>query len=195
MAIFHSLYQKLINLSQHKHASRYLAGISFAESSLFPIPPDVMLIPMTLAKVEKAWYYAMITTVASVLGGLLGYAIGYHLLVLILPWLQQTSYWSGYLAATTWIQHHGLWILIAAGAIPIPYKFFTIGAGALQVPLVPFIIASFIGRLARFYLVSALLVWRGERMHEFIIKNSERIGWFSLFLLVIIVLCLHWFGA
>ena len=180
MAIFAALYSKVLEWSKHKHAPRYLAGLSFAESSVLPLPPDLMLVPMTLAQIDKAWYFAFITTVSSVLGGIVGYFLGYFFFELLEPTLIHSSYWQPYQQVMHWVNSKGLYLLLIAGLLPIPYKIFTIGAGALQVPFFPFLIASCIGRAVRFYLVSGMLVWKGESMHGFIVKYVERIGWFII---------------
>ena len=100
----------------------YLSGLSFAESSFFPIPPDVMLAPMSMAQPGRAWRYAALTTLASVLGGLLGYLIGYYAFDLIQPWLQESHYWSKYLVAREWFEEWGFWAILVAGFSPIPTR-------------------------------------------------------------------------
>jgi len=176
--------------AKHPHANRYLAGLSFAESSFFPIPPDVMLAPMSLAKPDKAWRYALLTTVASVLGGIFGYLIGMFAFDLIEPWLHKLGYWSRYTNAVTWFETWGIWIVFLAGFSPIPYKIFTITAGALSMAFLPFVLASVIGRGARFYLVAGLMVWGGQRMEDMLQKYIDRLGW--LLILVVIVGYIIW---
>jgi membrane protein YqaA with SNARE-associated domain len=102
--IFGPLYDKVLAWSQHSHAPRYLAGLSFAESSFFPIPPDVLLAPMVLAQRDKAFRYALITTLASVAGGLFGYALGYFAIESVSGWMQQFGYWEGYLRVQEWFE-------------------------------------------------------------------------------------------
>nr|WP_305907053.1 YqaA family protein [Methylomarinum sp. Ch1-1]MDP4519771.1 YqaA family protein [Methylomarinum sp. Ch1-1] len=148
--MFQKLYDKALHWSRHRHASKYLAALSFAESSFFPIPPDVMLAPMSLSQPKKAWRLALLTTVASVLGGMLGYAIGYFMFDSIAPWLQQSRYWEKYQLAEAWFQQWGVWAVFVAGFSPIPYKVFTIAAGALQMLFPPFVLASMVGRGAFF---------------------------------------------
>lgn len=180
MAIFAALYNKVLEWAKHKHAPRYLAGLSFVESAVLPLPPDLMLVPMTLAQIDKAWYFAFITTLFSVLGGIVGYCLGYFFFELLEPTLIHSAYWQPYQQVMHWVHHKGIYLLLVAGLLPIPYKIFTIGSGALQVAFIPFLIASIIGRAVRFYLVSGVLVWKGERMHHFIVKYVEQIGWFLL---------------
>ncbi len=183
--MFKKLYDKVIQFSKHRHATKYLAALSFAESSFFPVPPDVMLAPMVLAQQEKAWRLALITTMASVLGGMLGYAIGYFLFDMIQPWLEGTHYWSKYQLAEQWFKDWGFWAIFIAGFSPIPYKVFTIAAGTLSMLFLPFVFASFFGRGARFFLVAGLLAWGGERFESKLRQYMDIIGWFVVVLLVV----------
>ncbi len=166
MKLFSHLYTKVMQWARHPHASRYLAGLSFAESSFFPIPPDVMLAPMTLANPDKAWNFAALTTIASVVGGLLGYLIGLFAFDLVEPLLQDAGYYPKYLQAKSWFDEWGFWAIFVAGFSPIPYKVFTITAGVIAMALAPFVLASIIGRGARFFLVAALMAWGGEKMER-----------------------------
>jgi membrane protein YqaA with SNARE-associated domain len=175
--MFSSLYDKVLGWSRHPHAPWYLGGLSFAESSFFPIPPDVMLAPMSLARPNKALWYAMLTTVASVVGGVAGYLIGVTLFEVIEPWLHQVGYYDKYLTAKAWFDEWGFWAIFLAGFSPIPYKIFTITAGAIAMPFVPFVIASFIGRGSRFFLVSLLMSWGGENMETKLRHYIDWIGW------------------
>lgn len=177
MKVFTYLYDKTLGWSKHKHAPKYLAGMSFAESSFFPIPPDVMLMPMALAKPEKAMWFAMITTVFSLLGGLFGYFIGYALLDVVLPILESLNYITKYEKAVGFFEEYGFWIVFIAGFSPIPYKLVTIAAGASAMALLPFIIASFIGRGARFFLVAYLMKVGGEKYEPKIRQSVDMIGY------------------
>ena len=177
MKLFQSLYERTMVWSRHPRAPWLLGAVSFAESSFFPIPPDVMLAPMCLANPRKAWHFALLTTLASVAGGLTGYAIGYFAIDLLLPWLQQSRYWSAYQQALQWFDDYGFWAIFVAGFSPIPYKVFTIAAGGLSMALLPFALASIIGRGGRFCLVAALMAWGGERMEASLRKYVDRIGW------------------
>ncbi|NOQ34758.1 MAG: DedA family protein [Methylococcaceae bacterium] len=183
--MFQKLYDKALGWSKHRHASKYLFALSFAESSFFPIPPDVMLAPMSLAQPKKAFNFALWTTIASVLGGMFGYAIGYFLFDSIAPWLQSTHYWDKYLLAESWFKDWGFWAIFIAGFSPIPYKVFTIAAGALQMFFLPFIVASLIGRGARFFLVAMLLAAGGEKLESKLRQYMDIIGWATVILLVI----------
>ena len=174
--------------SRHRHAPRYLAGLSFAESSFFPIPPDVMLAPMCLAQPAKAMHFALLTTVASVLGGLAGWMIGYFAFDAIEPWLRTSSYWGAYQTAQAWFGRWGFWAVLLAGFSPIPYKVFTIAAGVAAMPLLPFVLASILGRGGRFFLVAGLMAWGGPRMEEKLRTYIDRIGWLTVALVAIGVL-------
>ncbi|MGI9202975.1 MAG: YqaA family protein [Woeseiaceae bacterium] len=177
MRLFGPLYDRVLGWARHRHAVRYLAGLSFAESSFFPIPPDVMLGPMCLAERQSAWRLAAITTVASVLGGIAGYAIGYFLFDRVEPWLHEMGYWPAYLEGKEWFASWGVWAVLVAGFSPIPYKIFTITAGVAILNFPGFVIASALGRGARFFLVAGLVVAGGERMEAMLPKYIERIGW------------------
>src|SRR3990167_8629612 len=122
MKIFSYLYHQMLLWSGHQHAKYYLSAVAFAESSFFPIPPDIMLISMGLAKPKNAWHYALITTIFSVLGGCFGYLIGFLGMALIEPYLLASSYAASYFQIQTWFNQWGVWIIFIAGFSPIPYK-------------------------------------------------------------------------
>lgn len=183
MSLFAGLYDRTLKWSRHPRAPRILVGLSFAESSFFPIPPDVMLIPMSLTQPKRAWYFAGITTLASVLGGILGYLLGMFAFELIQPTLEQIGYMDRMRVVQTWFVEWGFWTVFIAGFTPIPYKIFTITAGFSAMAILPFVIASFIGRGARFFLVSGLMVWGGERMEHVIRRYIDRISWIIILLI------------
>ncbi|MGB5623725.1 MAG: YqaA family protein [Gammaproteobacteria bacterium] len=185
MKLFGPLYDKVLAWAAHPKAPWYLGGLSFAESSFFPVPPDVMLAPMTLARPASAFRLAMITTLSSVAGGLAGYAIGHFAFDAVVPWMQSAGYWDAYLRAQAWFAEWGFWAILAAGFSPIPYKVFTIAAGALSMFLLPFVLASVIGRGARFFLVAYLIRWGGEPMEQRLRQNVEILGWIFVALLVL----------
>lgn len=187
MKLFSSLYTKVMNAAEHPKAPTILSVLSFAESSFFPIPPDVMLAPMALRLPARAFWFAFLTTVFSVLGGLAGYAIGYFAFDLIADWLQTTHYWDSYTQAREWFIRWGVWVIFIAGFSPIPYKLFTITAGVMAQPLLPFVLASFIGRGARFYLVAALLKYMGPRVEPMLVKYIEWLGWLFVLLLAAVI--------
>ncbi len=191
MRLFGWIYEKVLRWAAHRHAPWYLGGLSFAESSFFPIPPDVMLAPMSLAQPNKAMRFALITTLTSVAGGLLGYLIGYYALELVAPLIQNAGYWDRYLLAQQWFLTWGFWVVLVAGFSPIPYKVFTIAAGAVSLALLPFVVASLIGRGARFFLVALLVAWGGPKMEPWIKTYIERIGWATVALLLVGVVILR----
>lgn len=188
MRLFSSLYERAMLWARHRHAIRYLAGLSFAESSFFPIPPDVMLAPMALAKPDSAWRYALVTTVASVLGGVLGYFIGVFAFDLIEPLLKDSHYSASFETVQLWFEQWGIWAIFIAGFSPVPYKVFTIAAGMLAMAFLPFVLASAIGRGARFYLVAGLMQWGGERMEHKLRTYIDIIGWIVVVLLIVAVI-------
>ena len=187
MKIFGPLYDRVIQWSKHRHAERYLAALSFSESSFFPIPVDVMLAPMCLANLGKAWRYAFIAMLFSVIGGVAGYLIGYGAFESIRPWLADSSYWAAYETSRDWFSRYGIWVIFVAGFSPIPYKVFTIAAGAAALNFPVFIVASALGRGARFFLVAGLLVWGGVQFEVSLRKYVERIGWITVGIVVAVI--------
>lgn len=187
MTLFGPLYERVIRWSRHRYAERYLAALSFAESSFFPIPVDVMLAPMCLAVRERWVRYATIATVFSVLGGLGGYAIGWGMFEAIEPWLRTTHYWQAYETASRWFDDYGVWVVFVAGFSPIPYKVFTIAAGVAALNLPGFFIGSLVGRAARFFLVAGLVRAGGERFEDSMARHIERVGWAMVVVTAIVI--------
>jgi membrane protein YqaA with SNARE-associated domain len=168
-AMMRRLYDWAMVMARHERAPHLLFWIAFIESSIFPIPPDVMLIPMVLARRAKAWIFASIATIGSVLGGVAGYAIGYFLFEYLgRPILEVYGYGGKFEETADLFRHWGVWILIAKGWTPFPYKVLTIAAGAFKMELLAFVLASLVARAMRFYLVAALLFWFGEPIRDFI---------------------------
>jgi membrane protein YqaA with SNARE-associated domain len=191
MKLFSPLYRRAMIWSRHPHAPWYLGGLSFAESSFFPVPPDVMLAPMALANPQRWFFLALLTTLTSVAGGVFGYLIGYFAIDAILPWLQASKYWPAYETAVEWFGVWGFWAVFIAGVSPIPYKVFTIAAGALSMSLLPFVLASIIGRGLRFFLVAGLMAWGGARMEAVLHRYVDRLGWAMVALVAVLGL---WYG-
>ncbi len=183
MHLFSKLYDKTLIWSRHPKASWALAGVSFAESSFFLIPPDVMLMPMSLAQPRRALFFATLTTLMSVLGGILGYFIGLWALDWVLP-LLEGRYAAPYQQVQDWFDTWGFWAILIAGFSPVPYKLFTIAAGAMHMAFLPFVLASCVGRGARFYLVALLMAWGGAGLEHKIRQWIDRVGW----LLVVAIL-------
>lgn len=189
ITIFSYLYEKMLSWSAHRHAPYYLAGVSFAESSFFPIPPDVMLMSMGLAAPKRSWQFALIATLFSVLGGLFGYVMGYYGMALIQPYLMASSYAPYVTKVMDWFEHQGVWVVILAGFSPFPYKIFTITAGMMQMAFWPFLMGSIIGRGLRFFLVSGVLFCFGDKIEPHLRRYVNHIAW-SLVAIIILAVCL-----
>lgn len=169
--VIRKIYDMTLALAAHKRATWGLAGVSFIESSVFPIPPDVVLIPMCLANRGKAFFYATICTIASVAGGVLGYAIGYFLFETVgKPILEFYGMLEKFGVFQERYNAHGAWIVFGAGLTPFPYKVITIASGVTKMNIAAFMAASVIGRAARFYLVAALIWKFGAPIQVFIEK-------------------------
>ena len=180
-----ALYDWVIRLAGHRHAVPAMGLVSFLESSFFPIPPDVMLVPMVLANRRKAFLIAAVCTVMSVLGGLLGYTIGYYLLETFGAWVVKAyGLQAGMDNFRAGFEKYGIWIILIKGLTPIPYKLVTIASGAAHFDLFTFVWASIVTRGARFFLISALL-WRfGEPIRTFIEKRLTLLTWLFLVALI-----------
>ena len=186
---FHRLvratYDWMLDLAARPNAMVFLAIVAFAESSFFPIPPDIMLIPMVLAMPQKAWRIAGVATVASVVGGCFGYSIGIFFFDLIAkPILSFYGYMQQFDVFKDYYHEWGAWIVFGAGITPFPYKVITIASGVVHLDLITFTVASVIARGMRFYLVAWLLKKYGEPMKEFIEKN---LGMLSVLFLVLLI--------
>lgn len=166
MTIFSTIYEAVLNLAEHPHAPIYLSLLSFIEAVFFPIPPDLMLIPMSISRPQFAFRYATLTTLTSVLGGIVGYLLGMYFMHLLEPYLVQFGYQAAYYKVKHWFLFWGFYTLFFTGLTPIPYKVFTLASGAVGMPVLPFIFASLVGRGSRFYLVSALVRVGGEKMRQ-----------------------------
>jgi membrane protein YqaA with SNARE-associated domain len=158
------LYDRVFELARSRHATKALAVVSFAESSFFPIPPDVMLAPMILARPQKAYFYAAVCTVASVLGGMLGYAIGYFLTDVGLAIMRVLGHSDGVEQFRQWFDQWGLWVILIKGLTPIPYKLVTIASGLAAFSFPIFIAASVATRGGRFFLEAWILKRWGPAM-------------------------------
>jgi len=184
-AILRALYDWTMRLAATRHATAALAFVSFIESSVFPIPPDVMLIPMVLARRAKAWWLAFVCTMASVLGALLGYAIGALLFVAVAePILRLYGYLEKFDEFAEYYNSWGAWAVLIAGITPFPFKVITIASGATQLSLAVFIAASLVARAILFFAVAGLLYWFGPPLRTFI---EARLGlMFTLFMVLLI---------
>ncbi len=180
MKIFSRLYVWVLELSRHRRAPSWLVTLAVAESSFFPIPVDVMLAPMVLAQPRRAWWFALLATLGSVAGGVIGWVIGLWLIDAVLPLLESVGYMDAYHTAESWFEEYGFWAVFAAGFTPIPFKVFTIAAGAAGMGLPIFIAASLVGRAGRFFLVAGLVRWGGPAIEPHLHKYADRIGWGTL---------------
>jgi membrane protein YqaA with SNARE-associated domain len=187
--MFESLYQSVIRASSNKNAPGILSLLSFLESFILPFPPpDVMLAPMSLARPKCAVTFASMTLVASLVGGVVGYLIGVFGFDLAQPYIAKWGYQEVFDQATHWFSVWGFWAVLVAGFSPVPYKIFTISAGVLQLAFIPFMLASLVGRGARFFLVAILLAKFGPSIEQRLLKYIELIGWAIVALLCIAIL-------
>jgi membrane protein YqaA with SNARE-associated domain len=180
-----STYDWVMGLAARKDAIWVLAAIAFIESSVFPIPPDVLLIPMVLAARDRAWRYAAVCTIASVLGGMLGYAIGLYLFESAgQPLLEFYGYAAKFDEFRGRYNEWGAWIVFIAGLTPFPYKVITIASGVAELDFTVFSIASVLARGLRFFIVAALLWWLGPPVREFI---EKRLGLMTIIFCVLLL--------
>ena len=165
------LYKNLLSAAKHRHANKYLAVVAFSESSFFPIPPDVMLIPMVLAKPNEWWRIALTCTLFSVIGGIAAYFVGFFLFQLVaLPLLEFYNYQDKILEFNEMYHNWGGWVVFLAGLTPFPYKIITIASGMTQLNLALFIALSVLSRGLRFFAVSVLLYHFGDRIRALLEK-------------------------
>ena len=174
--MLHRLYARTLALASSPRALWWLATIAFAEASFFPIPPDVLLIPMALSRPDRAWRFAAVCTIASVIGGALGYFIGYALFdQLARPLIAFYGYAARFDAFQAMYAQYGLWIILIKGLTPIPYKIVTIASGAAHFDFALFMAASVVTRGARFFLVATLLHFFGDSVRAFIDRRLSLI--------------------
>jgi len=179
--VWQRLYDRVLAWSAHPRAPAILSLLSFAESSFFPVPPDVMLAPMCLARPRTGWRLATLCTVSSVLGGLLGYLIGRWAFSVIEPWLLSSSYAGVFQHAVDAFQTWGVIYILLAGFTPIPYKIFTVSAGVVGMPVIPFLVGSLVGRGGRFFLVAGIIRLFGDRASDRLRLWVVWAGWILLF--------------
>ena len=178
--------------ARHRHATKYLGGLSFSESVFFPIPPDVMLAPMALSQPARAWQFAFYYDYRVDLGGIAGYWLGYFAFdAWLAPLIESWGYTHKIDTAMQWFKDYGVWVVFLAGFSPIPYKIFTVSAGFLQMAFLPFVLASAVGRGARFFLVAALMRWGGAAMEQKLRQYVEVLGWGVVILAIFAYLLLR----
>ena len=185
MNILRSLYNWTLNKAGHKNASWFLSIISFTESSFFPIPPDILLIPMVLAKRSKAWIYALACTLSSVGGGIFGYIIGYFFYATLGILIVQTYGLSeSFNSFEQYYNDYGILIILGAGFTPFPFKFITIASGVFKLNIIHFILVATFARGLRFYLIAFLLYFFGNPIKELIDKYFNLLA--SLFFILLL---------
>ena len=169
------IYERILKLATHRSAAACLSTISFIEAVFFPIPPDLLLVPMALATKAKAWWFAFLTTFWSVLGGLTGYLIGLYLFDSIgRGVIEFYGFYDEFSLMSTWYEKYGIWIVLVSGFLPIPYKIFTIASGVFGMSVIPFLLGSIIGRATRFFAVAGICFWLGDRVYGILQKYSGR---------------------
>lgn len=180
---FRKLYDWVLSWANKKYSSAALFVLAFAESSFFPIPPDILQIALSVSKPKKSFFYALISSIGSVLGGILGYFIGLFLFSSIGSFIiNNLGYQSQFQAVGDLYSSYAFLAILVSAFTPIPYKVFTIAAGFWQVGLLPLITASIIGRSARFFIVAALIYFFGPKIKDFIDK------YFNLLTIVFLIL-------
>ena len=179
------LYDETMALAAHRHALLLLAAVAFVESSVFPIPPDVLLVPMVLAARARAWRIAAVCTAASVAGGLAGYGIGYFLFESVgRPLLEFYGHTEAFVSFRDTYNAWGLWIVFAAGLTPLPYKVFTIASGVTGLNVAVFVLGSVLSRGLRFFVVAGLLWYFGPPIRSFVERHLGKLAAAFLLLLV-----------
>jgi membrane protein YqaA with SNARE-associated domain len=185
MRLFGAIYERCLCWAAHPHAERHLAGVSASESVIFPIPPDVMLAPMTLAWPERWFRHVLVCALASVLGGVLVYLLGAYALEAVMPWIERAGERGTFDQINALFETYGFWIVFVAGFTPIPYKGLTTASGAAGTRWMPFPLGSVLGRGGRFFLVALLIRWGGARLETSLRRYVEVIGWGVLLVVVI----------
>lgn len=190
MELFRPWYERALVWSRHPRAPALLTGLSFIEAIFFPIPPEVMLAPMSLAQPKRAFWFATLSLAGSMVGMFIGYALGHFALELAMPLVEKLGYASEFDAIKQQAAENGFWLLLIAGFTPIPFKVFTIASGAVGMPLLPFFFGALIGRGKRVYLVAGAIRLGGERAEKALHKHIEPVGWAALALFVGLILWL-----
>ena len=192
MKLVTPLYERAMRWAQHPRAPTYLGALSFAEAVIFPVPPEVMLAPMTLAQPRRGMWFASISLFWSMLGALLGYAIGYFAIDVAMPLIERLGYVDEFESVKQSASENGFWFLLIGGFTPIPFKLLTLASGAVQMPLLPFLAGAIIGRGKRVYLVAGLIMLGGERAERALHRYVEPVGWIALALLVALIVALQY---
>jgi membrane protein YqaA with SNARE-associated domain len=187
MKLFRPLYERTLSWSAHPRAPMLLTLLSFVEAIFFPVPPEVMLAPMSLARPHRAFWYATLSLAGSMVGMFIGYAIGYFALEAAMPLLERFGYADQFDEIKRQAAENGFWLLLIAGFTPIPFKVFTLASGAVGMPLLPFFFGALIGRGKRVYLVAGAIRLGGARAEAALHRHIEPVGWTALILLACVV--------
>ena len=186
------LVQYVENFAQHRYATWILAAIAFADSSFLPVMPDVLLVPMALARPNDVWRLSIVCTIASALGAVLGYVIGYGLWSVIgAPLVELYGHAEAFASYQRLVEEWGVWIVIGKAFTPIPFKFMAIAAGVAQMNPVVFMIVAVVGRALHFAMVAVLIVWLGDRMMNLFAKYERPAIIISVLVLIGLVLYFH----
>lgn len=183
MKIFQPLYDKAMQWAKHKNAVGILVALSFFEAFVFPVMPELMLAPMCLAKPKSGFWYATLSLLASLVGMFIGYAIGHFAIDMAMPLIEKMGYGAQFEDIKKQAIDNGFWLLLIAGFTPVPFKIFTIAAGAVGMPLLPFFFGALIGRGKRVFLVAGAIRLGGEKAEAALRKYIEPIGWIALLVL------------
>jgi len=185
--LFAPLYERMLRWSRHRHAPALLGVISFVEAIVFPIPPEVMLAPMSLAQPRRAYLFAAISLAGSLLGMFVGYAVGYFAIDLATPLLERLGYADQFDQIKQQAAENGFWLLLLAGFTPVPFKVFTLASGAVSMPLLPFFLGALIGRGKRVFLVAWAIRLGGQKAEMALRRHIEPIGWAALIALLALI--------
>lgn len=188
--IFAGLYNRAMRWAEHPKRERYLVGVSLFESFVFPLPTALLMIPMVIATPDKAIRLATITTIMSVFGAAVGYLLGWGAMSVIEPWITQMGWLPKLEMARQEFVTYGV-LAVAIGAFtPAPFKIFTITAGMLSMPFLPFLLVSLVGRAAHFFMIALLMAWAGPKMEPLVRKYIEWLGW-TIIVLAIVGFLIH----
>ncbi len=187
MKIFQPWFDRALTWAKHRRAPWFLAFLSFCEAIFFPVPPELMLLPMCVARPRRGFLYAAVSLLGSVLGMFVGYAIGYYAIEAAMPFIERMGYGAEFENIKQQAASNGFWLLLIAGFTPVPFKIFTLASGAVGMPLLPFFAGATIGRGKRVFLVALAVRLGGERAEATLRKYIEPIGWVALALLVAVI--------
>ena len=178
--LFTKFYDAIMLWAKSKYSVSVLSTVSFVESFIFPIPPDLLLIPLSISNPKKAYYFALLTTIFSVLGGVIGYLVGIYFADLFLSTLGWMFDGKSVETTIEWMTEWGVMVVLISGFSPIPYKIFTVASGVTGLTFIPFLLASFLGRGMRFFLIGFVISKGGDNLEKKLRKYSEVIGWTGL---------------